>query len=123
LAPSDDSNLDNPEVLAAAAAQIYRMRRARDHVLPQGLTGEPAWDILLALYSEEPAHPTVSSACYSSGVPHTAALRWIRLLEGRGLVHRVEHPRDEKVILLSLTDEGVRMVQDALKAMLRALPG
>jgi DNA-binding MarR family transcriptional regulator len=120
LVPFDDSDLDNPEVLSAAAAEIYRMRRARDHVFPKCLTGEPAWDMLLALYSEEPARPTVSSICYGSGVPHSAALRWISTLERQGLVERVEHRRDGKVTLLTLTNEGRGIVQDTLKAMLRA---
>lgn len=120
LVPFDDSNFDNPEFLTAAAATLYRMRRARDHLLPKGLMGEPAWDMLLALYSEEPARLTVSSVCYGSGVPHTTALRWIGMLQSQGLVEHIEHPRDQKVILLSLTDEGRVLVEGTLKAMLRA---
>jgi DNA-binding MarR family transcriptional regulator len=120
LAPFNESDLENPEFLSAAAAEMYRMRRARDHLLPKGLAGEPAWDIFLALYSEEPGKMTVSSVCYGSGVPQSTALRWISHLEHKGLVERVQHPRDEKVILLSLTDEGRKLVEDAVRAMLRA---
>jgi len=116
----DEKDLDNPEFLSAAAAEIYRMRRARDHVLPSDLTGEPAWDMLLALLSEEPARMTVSSVCYGSGVPQSTALRWISMLEQKDLVQRVEHPRDKKMVLLSLTDHGREVIGDALKAMLRA---
>jgi DNA-binding MarR family transcriptional regulator len=99
---------------------MYRMRRARDHILSNDLTGEPAWDMLLALYSEDPAQMTVSSVCYGSGVPQSTALRWIALLEEKGLVARVEHPRDNKMVLLSLTEKGGMLVADALKTMLRA---
>ncbi|HEV2594699.1 MAG TPA: hypothetical protein VGU01_05810 [Sphingomicrobium sp.] len=121
LAPFDDGDFDNPEALPAAAAKIFRMRRARDHVLPKGLGGEPAWDMLLALYSEEPARLTVSSVCYGSGVPHSTALRWISMLEIQGLVQRIEHPRDKKVILLSLTKKGRGIMEDTLTFMLRSL--
>jgi DNA-binding MarR family transcriptional regulator len=120
LKPYDESNFDDPQFLSAAAAEIYRMRRARDHVLPSELTGEPAWDMLLAMYSEEATGMTISSVCYGSGVPHSTAVRWISMLEQEGLIERVEHPRDEKIILVSLTASGRSLVEAALKAMLRA---
>lgn len=120
LPPFDECDLENRDFLSAAAAEVYRMRRARDHVLPRELTGEPAWDMLLALYSEEPAKITLSSICYGSGVPQTTALRWISMLEAKGLVERIEHPKDVRIILLSLTNEGRSVVEQALKVMLRA---
>jgi DNA-binding MarR family transcriptional regulator len=120
LPPFENSELDNPQLLASAAAEIYRMRRARDRLMPQGLVGEPAWDILLALYSEEADKLTVSSVCYGSGAPNTTALRWIGVLTRQGLVERTQHPRDARVILLSLTDQGRLVLERSLKAMLRA---
>lgn len=120
MTPLDERDLDNPEFLSSLAAEIFRMRRARDPHLPRELTGEPAWDMLLALYSEEPIRMTVSSVCHGSGMPHSTALRWINTLEHQHLIERLEHPRDEKVILLSLTPEGRALVEAALKAMARA---
>ena len=96
------------------------MRRARDRVMPEGLTGEPAWDILLALYSEGPADLTISSVCHGSGVPPTTAARWIGVLEARGLLERSKHPRDDRVVLVCLTAQGRLIVERCLKAMLRA---
>jgi DNA-binding MarR family transcriptional regulator len=123
LPPFDENELDNPQVLASAAAEIYRMRRARDRHMPGGLMGEPAWDILLALYAEEPAKLPVSSVCYGSGVPPTTALRWIGALDKRCLVERTKHHRDARIVLLSLTQEGRLIVERCLKAMLRAARG
>ena len=120
MVPFNDHDLDDPQVLSATAAGIYRMRRARDHLLPKALTGEPAWDMLLALYSEEPSRVTVSSVCYGSGMPQTTAIRWISMLQAQGLVARTEHPRDPSLVLLSLTDDGRALVESILKAMLRA---
>lgn len=99
------------------------MRRARDRVMPEGLTGEPAWDILLALYSEEPGELTVSSVCHGSGVPPTTAARWIGVLASQGFLERTKHPRDDRVVLVSLTAKGRLIVERCLKAMLRANRG
>jgi len=96
------------------------MRRARDRVMPSGLTGEPAWDILLALYSEDPGELTVSSVCHGSGVPPTTAARWIGVLDVRGFIERSKHPRDDRIVLVSLTPQGRVIVERCLKAMLRA---
>jgi DNA-binding MarR family transcriptional regulator len=116
----EEKELHDPQLLACAAAEIYRMRRARDQILPDDLVGEPAWDILLALFAEEPAQVSVSSLCYASGVPATTALRWINVLSQRGMIERVQHPRDGRVVLVSLTESGRLSVGRALQSMLRA---
>ena len=108
LPPFEASDLDDPALLSGAAAELYRMRRARDRVMPSGLMGEPAWDILLALYSEEPGDLTVSSLCYGSGVPETTALRWIGVLDREGLVERSKHQRDARITLCHLEHGGAR---------------
>jgi DNA-binding MarR family transcriptional regulator len=120
LSPFEDIELDDPQLLSSAAGEVYRMRRARDRVMPAGLMGEPAWDILLALYSEEPGDLTVSSLCYGSGVPATTALRWIGVLDKEGFVERSRHQRDGRISLVSLSAEGRAIVERSLKAMLRA---
>lgn len=120
LPPFEESQLDDPQLLSSAAAEIYRMRRARDQHMPDGLMGEPAWDILLALYAEEPAKLPVSSVCYGCGMPQTTALRWVGVLESGGLVERTQHPRDTRITLLSLSATGRLTVERSLKAMLRA---
>lgn len=106
--------------LVAIAGDIYRMRRARDQVLPRGLAGEPAWDMLIALYSEDQEPLPVSSVLYASGVPPTTAFRWVAVLCAQGLVERTRHPRDRRLSLLSLTDHGRSVVEDSLNAILRS---
>lgn len=117
--PPTDTIADERRRLITAAGEIYRMRRARDRIMPADFVGEPAWDMLLALYSEEPAKLPVSSVCYGSGVPTTTALRWIGALVEQCLVERTRHNRDRRLVLLSLTDEGRQIVERSLKAMLR----
>ena len=118
-APNDVESYD-ALTLIDAAAKFYRMRRARDRLIPEELTGEPGWDILLALFAESPEHLPISSACFSSGVPQSTALRWVATLEGRKLVERRSHSRDNGLMMLALTDEGARVVERCITAMLRA---
>jgi DNA-binding MarR family transcriptional regulator len=113
-----ESELDNPQLLARAATEMYSMRKARDRVMPSGLVGEAAWDMLLALYSEQPAKLTVSSLCHGAAVPISTALRWVGILTARALVEQSTHQRDGRTLLLSLTDEGRAAVERCLKAML-----
>lgn len=115
-----ETDLDNPHLLSSAAAEIYRMRRARDQHLSDDLMGGPAWDMLLALYAEEPAKLPVSSICYASGLPTSTALRWLTVLESRGLVEKTELPRDKRISQVGLTGEGRCVMEDSLKAILRA---
>lgn len=118
--PTSKTEQDDHQLLASAAAELYRMRRARDRVLWSGLGGEPGWDMLLALYAEEPSKVPVSSLCYASAVPPTTAMRWIGVLEQQGLVQRVGHERDCSLKLVELTDKGRGMMKNSLRAMLRA---
>lgn len=120
VSPIPNCEQDDHQLLASAAAEIYRMRRARDRVLWSGLGGEPGWDMLLALYVEEPSGVPVSSLCYASAVPLTTAMRWIGVLEQQGLAQRVGHQRDCSLILVALTDRGRAMTESSLRAMLRA---
>jgi DNA-binding MarR family transcriptional regulator len=119
LPPFDENTLDDPRLLAGAAAEIYRMRRAKERHLPECFSGEPAWDMLLSLYSEQPAKLPVSSVCYGSGVPLTTALRWIGALDEQGLVERTKHCSDGRMVLVALTQQGRLMVERCLKAILR----
>lgn len=93
---------------AARVAAIYRARRLREKYLPGDLFGEPAWDILLDLYVSAAMNRTtsVSSVCLAAHVPQTTALRWITMLERRGLVVRSGDPTDNRRKLLQLSVSG-----------------
>ncbi|HEV2594605.1 MAG TPA: winged helix DNA-binding protein [Sphingomicrobium sp.] len=118
MAIADPSKLLHQESLASAAGEIYRMRRARDRLMPKGFRGEPAWDMLLALFSEAPSKLTVSSLCFCSGVPSSTSLRWIDVLARAGLLERTSHPRDDEIVFVSLTDDGRFLIERCLEAML-----
>lgn len=98
------------------AGQSIPLDRARDHFKKQksrerifGRTtifSDPAWNILVDLFiaSEERKPITVSSACISSSVPTTTALRYLKLLEDDGHILRVEHRSNGRLSLLYLSE-------------------
>jgi DNA-binding MarR family transcriptional regulator len=98
--------------LARRASALYRDRRLRERVMPSGLFGEPAWDVLLDLFvaTEENRDISVSSACVAACVPPTTALRWIGMLEKRGLVARVDDARDHRRTFLRLSPKGYQLM-------------
>jgi DNA-binding MarR family transcriptional regulator len=94
--------------LSARALALYRARRARESSFGDhgDLFGEPAWDTLLDLFVAREAgrRVSVSSACIAADVPATTALRWLSLLEQRGLVERCADSGDGRRIYIGLSD-------------------
>lgn len=108
-----ETPMEKPNDFCNEAGNVYQMRRRRERYFPTDFFGEPAWDMLLDLYSRngtgEPV--SVSSACIAASVPPTTALRWLRLLEDRGFVQRSQHSNDSRVTLISLTEFGQRQLK------------
>ncbi|WP_245653765.1 helix-turn-helix domain-containing protein [Novosphingobium rosa] len=107
---SDDDALDR-------AIQIYRDRRRREQIFGDAtLFGEPAWDILLDLFvaSRHEKRIAVTSACIGSAVPATTALRWIKILEERGLIEREVDEIDARRIFVRISPRGSALMQEFL---------
>lgn len=95
--------------LSELALKAYRDRRRRADIFgDDALFGEPAWDILLDLFVAGEKHKRVgvTSACIGSGVPSTTALRWLSVLETRGLVEREYDEQDARRSFVRLTPKG-----------------
>ena len=108
---SDYTLIDASErqALVELARRFYRSRRLRPRVFSDaGLFGEPAWDMLLDLFIAEAdgKRLSVTAACIGSAVPTSTALRWLVILEERGLVRRENDPTDARRVFLNLTSEG-----------------
>ncbi|TZG25959.1 MarR family transcriptional regulator [Sphingomonas montanisoli] len=89
------------------AHQFFAMRRYRDELLGAELFSDPAWDILLDLYRAEAGEHAVkvSSAGLSSVAP-TTALRWLKIMQDRGLISRRDDPSDRRRVYVELTAQG-----------------
>ena len=109
--------------LLRLAEALVQVRRLRETHLDADLFADPAWDILLDLFIERGAgrRVAITSACIASNVPPTTALRWISLLEGRGLVCREEDVSDRRRVFVELTRIGERAIARYLVAAGRHL--
>lgn len=95
--------------LSASAKRAYEHRRVRDRIFQEPeLFGEPVWDMLLDVGVAESrgACLSVTSACIGSCVAETTALRWLKMMEVRGLICREPDPRDGRRSFIRLTDDG-----------------
>lgn len=96
------------ENLLAAARFSLEARQGRvDHFSP-AMFGEPAWDLLLALYvtqADTPA-PAVSSLAKTAGIAITTTFRWIDYLEEKRLIQRERSSDDGRALTVALSDDG-----------------
>lgn len=101
------------------ASKLYEARRGRDKMFSNELSGEPelfgepAWDMLLALF----CFPSrgillgVTSLSHAAHVPPATGLRWQKLLEQEGLIERGPRVPDSRVQLVGLTTTGRRLME------------
>lgn len=103
----------------AIAREVYAERRRRHKFLPADLFGEPTWDILLDLYiaARENRRVPTTSSCIGAHVPPTTALRWLRILETRGLVEREDDGRDGRRTFVRLTSHGLKAMDASLASL------
>jgi DNA-binding MarR family transcriptional regulator len=94
--------------LARLARQLYDARRGRDRMFDGRLLGEPAWDMLLALYCL-PAQGIVlcaTSLGYAANVAPSTGTRWQNILLEQGLMRRGPSISDKRQQLVGLTNKG-----------------
>lgn len=104
----------------ALAERLYRERRSRDRIFSDSaLFGEPAWDLLLDLTVSElkGRKLSVTSACIGACVPSTTALRWLSLLEERGLIVRESDATDKRRAFVRISPDGFRKMIGYLESL------
>jgi predicted transcriptional regulator len=96
------------KVTSEMLCRMLAARRARSAFFSEGLFADPAWDILLDLLMARLAQReiSVSSLCVASNVPATTALRWIKILEGDGLVTKRADSHDGRRFFVELTGKS-----------------
>lgn len=106
--------------LISRARIVLGARRIRERYFHRDLFGEPAWEILLALYIAEEAGArfTISTLAEWIGAPLSTVVRWVKTLEEDSLVGRVDHPTDRRTVFIRLLDKG----RKGLDAYLGAIP-
>lgn len=100
----------------AWADRLYAERRRRDALFPGDLFGEPAWDLLLAMFTaREKGTPMILCRAYkAAGVSDTTGRRLLDRMEQDGLITRRRAPRSRKMRVVELTDTAVERLIDYL---------
>jgi DNA-binding MarR family transcriptional regulator len=100
------------ESLRGRAKEIFQERRRRLQFFSRSMLGEPAWDMLLAMYIMDNSGPlqTVGTLLALSGVPRTTALRWLESLEAQQLVLRKTNANDRRTEYVFLTDKARKLM-------------
>jgi CheY-like chemotaxis protein/DNA-binding MarR family transcriptional regulator len=103
-----------------AAELLLKVRQKRDAIFGPDLFEDPAWNIMLDLYSStlHGKAVTVSDLCIASGSPATTALRRLGVLVKLGLVERVPDTADRRRVLIAPTEPG-RQAMDQFAEWLR----
>ena len=114
-APTADP-VDERARARAWAERLYAERRRRDRLFPDGLFGEPAWDLLLALFiARDKSQAIILCKAYqAAGVTDTTGRRLLDRLEDEGLITRRRAPRSRKMRIVELTDLAVARLTDYL---------
>jgi DNA-binding MarR family transcriptional regulator len=105
--------------LAAKARLVLSSRLVREQYFHRDLFGEPAWEILLALYVIEDSGGrfTISKLAECIKAPLSTVVRWVKTLEEQSLVSRVNHPTDRRIAFVKLLAKGRQALDDYLGAM------
>ena len=109
---SDPLSPEAGHTLRAMAERLYAERRKRDEYFPLGLFGEPAWDLLLALFiaQDDGRHFTLDEAYQAAKIEPREGPVLIERLIAAGLVTR-SHNRGNAILL---TDHGSDRLSDYL---------
>ena len=107
------------QFILAKTIELYRERRRRERIFSLDLFGEPAWDILLDLFSAHLQNKRISvtSVCIAANVAPTTALRWISELQENLLIERFDSDTDRRVKWVRLTDFASKMMFDYFKTI------
>lgn len=100
--------------------RLRRLRMRRNDLIGAPLFRDPAWDMLLELYSahQQGRELSVSSLCYASGVPQTTALRQLARLEEHGLITRSGDSNDNRRYIVSPTGKALDGIAAAARLLL-----
>lgn len=105
----------DPHAMGLAIARWWlKARRLREEMFGPGLFADPAWDILLDLYSAEAKGECVqiSSLAIAARVPHSTAIRWAKVMTRVGLMVRHKDPTDARRIHVCLSPGARSLMED-----------
>lgn len=116
VVPKGDGSTEERALARTWADRLYAERRRRDALFPDGLFGEPAWDLMLALFTarEKGQSMILCKAYRAAGVTDTTGRRLLDRMEEEGLITRRRAPRSRKMRVVELTDAAASRLIDYL---------
>jgi hypothetical protein len=113
----DDLPRKQPRDLGDVAAEFLRSSLRRKDLIGRA-ADDPAWNMLLALFSDhrKGIRTSVSSACFASGAASTTALRHIAFLQDQGLISRNADVTDRRRSHLELTPEAADRMAELIES-------
>ena len=114
---SDTVNMERGDL--ELVCEIYAARRERRHFFKSSLFADPAWDILLVMYSAHLRNEdvSVSSLVLATDTPFSTGLRWLKLMENEGLLIRAPHPTDGRAAVVRLTEVALNQMEAYLQRL------
>jgi len=111
------------DISAAHVRAVIAVRRLWSECVDLA-DGDPAWALLMELLARrlEGRSVTTNALGQAAGLRPTTALRWIATLQDRGLIARRTHPEDDRILLVSLTDEAEDRLRGYFAGALRLSP-
>jgi len=100
----------NRAVLIEEARIVLYERRRRAEIFGKSMFGEPAWDMLLNLYTAQNMTLTVGRLVTLVGKPKTTLLRWAAYLQEKRLIARRDDPKDRRLVWIDLADRGQELL-------------
>jgi DNA-binding MarR family transcriptional regulator len=104
------------EVLREDATRIQFSRGLRRKLFEPNMFGEPAWDMLLALYiiDNDQRRLGTGELARLAGVALTTCLRWLDYLNEQDLIWRVPSTLDQRIVSVELSEIGRAAMDDYL---------
>lgn len=105
------------KLVRTAQAMLQRRRRRSDEFEPT-MFGEPAWEMLLALYVRETSGASsTAEELQPASATASSAERWLRYLEKEGLARRRYYPGYGRTFFVELSDRGRQALDRYLGAV------
>jgi hypothetical protein len=110
------------QMLLQRALVTMEMRQLRRKFLSSAMLGEPAFDMLLALYvtNASPAILSLRILSPAIGVSESCAARWLKFLVDEGLALSVGSERETGEVHAAITDKGRNVLDEYFNALGKA---
>lgn len=117
LAPGDK----DADLLPLAKSRLRQGAKAhlelcllRKEILGPDISSEYCWAILMAIYlsQSDGVQICVTDIVYATGIPAASVIRWLAMLNSRGVVARSPDKKDGRRTWISLEPVGVAMIEN-----------